>query len=224
MSESLPPPAVGPGVSSGSAGVPAEYAALVRRLRAAEDRLFPLAMVDTDRYQRAVRLVGLLARRFDETCASIDELLASEAQASGWLFALADAEGIPLDGLDGLVVEAAMSQRLRVLLAERAADLQRQTIERARAAGLAWAVIEEPTATAWSTGSARWVETHLATGTFLVRSVLADLETGKPTYRLDVFRGAEDEAPRDARVEEFADRAAWLAAADEVRSSFASES
>jgi hypothetical protein len=225
MSESLPPSAAGPGDSPGPAPIPAEHAALARRLRAAEDRLFPLAMVDADRYQRAVRLVGLLARRLTETCTSLDELATSEERATSWLVAAAGVEGIPLDGLDtGLVVEAAMSQRLRVLLMEQAAQLQRQAVERARAAGLTWAVVEEPTPAAWSTGSARWVETHIATGTVMVRSVVADLQTGKPTYRLEVFGGTGDEPPDGVRLAEFADRDAWLAAVADVRSTLASES
>ncbi|GAA1790858.1 hypothetical protein HC028_00620 [Planosporangium flavigriseum] len=223
MFESLPPSAAGDNV--GPAGIPAEHAALARRLREAEDRLFPLAMVDADRYQRAVLLVGLLARRLSETCASLDELAAGADGLTGWLVAAAGAEGVPLDGLDtALVVEAAMSQRLRGLLQEQADELRRQAVERARAAGLTWAVIEEPSPAAWRTGSARWVEAHIETDALMVRSVVADPRTGLPAYRLEVFGVAGDDPSQGVRVEEFTDRDAWLAAADEVRSSFASES
>jgi hypothetical protein len=218
MSESSPPPA--PGDSPGPGRIPPEYAALARRLRAAEDRLFPLAMVDTDRYQRAVRLVGLLARHLAGTCDSLADLDAAGTAAEFWLGVTAQAEGIPLDGLDtGLVIDAALSQRFRALLMEQDGDLRRERIERARRAGLTWAVLEEPDAAAWSGGSARWVEAHVATGTLLVRSVAADPATGVPTYRIEVF-----DNPPAMRVEEFADRNAWLAAIDQVRAALESES
>jgi hypothetical protein len=205
----------------GAGRVPDEYAALARRLRTAEDRLFPLAMVDTDRYQRAVRLVGLLARRLVEACASLDELGDAEAWMRGWLVDRAHVDGVPVDGLDmDLVVEAAMSQRFRGLLGEQAAELQRQKIEQARDAGLTWVVLEEPDPAAWGAGSARWVEVHVATRVQLVRSVVADRETGKPTYRLEVVGAAGS----GLEGQEFFDRDAWLAAARAVRNTFESES
>lgn len=207
--------------SVGAGRVPDEYAALARRLRTAEDRLFPLAMVDTDRYQRAVRLVGLLARRLVEACDSLDELGDAEAWMRGWLVDRARADGVPVDGLDmDLVVEAAMSQRFRGLLGEQAAELQRQKIERAREAGLTWVVLEEPDSAAWGAGSARWVEAHVATRVQLVRSVVADRETGKPTYRLEVVGAAGS----GLECQEFSDRDAWLAAATVVRNTCESES
>jgi hypothetical protein len=204
---------------SGPGRVPAAHAAFARRLRAAEDRLYPLAMVDADRYQRAVLLVGLLARRLAAACGSLDELAAAESRVRGWLQDTAGTERVSLDGLDtDLVVDAAMSHRFRELLTDQAAQLQRAAIDRARAAGLAWAVLEEPDPAAWSTGAARWVESHVATGTVMVRSVAADPTTGTPTYQLEVLGGAS------VRVQTFVDRDEWAAAAAEVRRSFESES
>lgn len=194
-------------------GIPAEHANLARRLRAAEDRLFPLAMIDADRYQRAVRLVGALHRRLTQTCATIEELAAATDQTRFWLGIVATDEGISLDGLDpDLVADAAMSQRFRALLTEQAAELRERRIARARESGQAWSVLEEPDPAAWGTGSARWVETHVATGAVMVRSVVADPLTGAASYRLEVFG-------RGVRTEEYADRDAWLAGIEEVRRS-----
>jgi hypothetical protein len=194
-------------------GIPAEHADLARRLRAAEDRLFPLAMIDADRYQRAVRLVGVLHRRLTQTCATIDELAAATAQTRFWLGVIAIDEGISLHGLDAdLVADAAMSQRFRALLTEQATELRERRIAQARESGQAWSVLEEPDPAAWSTGWARWVETHVATGTVMVRSVVAHPVTGVARYRLEVFG-------RGVRTEEYADRDAWLAGIDEVRRS-----
>ncbi|HEX2355387.1 MAG TPA: hypothetical protein VHI50_02860 [Micromonosporaceae bacterium] len=221
MSEPATPP------SEPLGGIPPEYAALARRLRAAEDRLFPLAMIDADRYQRAVRLVGALDRRLNEACESIEELSASTEQVRFWLGVVATEEGVSLDGLDAdLVVDAAMSQRLRTLLVEQATQLRNRRLEAARQAGQAWAVLEEPGVAAWTGGFARWVEAHVATGTVMVRSVAADQHTGATVYRLEVVGSAAGRAgePPGVRTEEFTDREAWLASVDDVRSVLESES
>ncbi|WP_157978263.1 hypothetical protein [Nocardia aurea] len=189
-----------------SSGIPPEYAGLARRLRAAEDRLYPLAMVDAERYQRALQLVGALARRL-AGARDYADLAAAEREMRGWL----DEVGVPLHGLDDqLVIEAAMSQRFRELLT----SSREQAVERARAAGLEWAVIEEPDDAAWRGGSARWVEVHLPSGSVMVRSVVAEPVI---TYRLEVTGDA-------VRVEEFTSREAWLAAIDQARRALASES
>ncbi|WP_113704083.1 hypothetical protein [Nonomuraea lactucae] len=189
-----------------SSGIPREYAELARRLRAAEDRLYPLAMVDAERYQRALQLVGALARRL-AGAGDYADLAAAEREMRGWL----DEVGVPLHGLDvQLVIEAAMSQRFRELLT----SSREQAVEHARAAGLEWAVIEEPDDAAWRGGSARWVEVHLPSGSVMVRSVVAEPVI---TYRLEVTGEA-------VRVEEFTSREAWLAAIDQARRALASES
>ncbi len=210
---------VGSAMVEPSGRIPHEHAELARQLRGAEDRLFPLAMIDADRYKRAVRLVGLLSRQLADTCASLDDLAAAGPDTRFRLTVLAGAEGIPLGGLDpDLVADAAMSHRFRELLAEQATQLRQQRIDRARAAGLAWAVIEEPDPATWGTGAARWVEVHVATGAVLIRSVAADPKTGNPTFRIELLSEV------GSRVEEFSDRAAWLAVIDRIRIEIESES
>jgi hypothetical protein len=204
--------------------VPAEHAAFARRLRTAEDRLYPLAMVDADRYQRAVLLVGRLAARLAETCASLDELAAAEQQARIWLDDAEVTGGVSRAGLDpDLVVEAALAQRFRTLLGDQAATLRNRALERAREAGLAWAVLEQPDPASWAAGSARWVEAHVVTGAVLVRSVAADPATGVPIYRIEVFAG-EGGGEQGLRVEQFADRDAWESAIADARRAAESES
>jgi hypothetical protein len=224
---SSPPSPTGPGPEPGSPRIPDDYADLARRLRTAEDRLYPIAMVDTDRYQRAVRLVGLLAQEFAEIYATLDELALALPGGRERLVVLARAAGIALDGLDrDLVIEAAMSQRFRALLSDRSTELRQRLVAQARAAGLRWAILEEPDSAAWSAGSARWVETHVTTGALMIRAVSADPQTGRLSYRLEVFGGPDPEIgpAQGIRVEEFADRDAWLAAIDEARRAYESES
>jgi hypothetical protein len=217
MSESPLVPGAGPGP------VPAEHAAFARRLRTAEDRLYPLAMIDADRYQRAVQLVGRLAARLAQVCDDLDELAAAEPQVRGWLDDPEVTGGVSAAGLDrDLVVDAALAQRFRTLLSDQAAALRNRILDRARAAGQSWAVLEEPDSASWTAGSARWVEAHVVTGAVLVRSVAADPASGAPVYRIEVFSGAGD--AHGVRVEEFTDRAEWESAIDDARRSAASES
>jgi hypothetical protein len=200
--------------SSVPAPVPAEHAELARRLRTAEDRLFPLAMVDAERYQRATRLVGLLSRRLQETARTLDELAAADADLRVWM----QFEELPTTGLDpDLVIDAAMAMRFRSILVEQAAEHQQRVLDRARDAGQRWAVLEEPDPSSWSAGTARWVEAHVDGRALMVRSVTADPRAGDPVYRLEVTADG-------VRAEEYTDRAEWLAAADRVRSEFESES
>jgi hypothetical protein len=200
--------------SWGSARVPVEHAELARRLRTAEDRLFPLAMVDADRYQDATRLVGQLARHLRDTAATLDELAHADADLRVWM----RFEGLGVTGLDPeLVIDAAMALRFRAILAEQAAELQQQALDRAREAGQRWAVLEEPDSASWTAGSARWVEVHVDRLAVMVRSVVADPASGSPVYRLEVTSDG-------VRAEEYTDRDEWLAAADRARAELESES
>jgi hypothetical protein len=200
--------------TSGSAPVPVEHAELARRLRSAEDRLFPLAMVDADRYQRATRLVGLLAGRLRETAKTLEELASADADLRVWM----RFEELPLPGLDPeLVIDAAMAMRFRAILAEQAAELQERALDRAREAGQRWAVLEEPDAAAWRAGTARWIEVHVDTRALMVRSVSADPVSGATVYRLEVTSDG-------VRAEEYSDRDRWLTAADHARAAHESES
>jgi hypothetical protein len=219
MSSSPSPSGPGDWLSPGR--IPAEHAELARRLRDAEDRLYPIAMVDADRYERALRLVGMLARELAQTYATLDELAMAGPQTHTRLSTIARTEGISLSGLDTqLVVDAALSQRFRQLLSEQAGQLRQRLVADARAAGDAWAVLEEPDPAAWGAGSARWVETHVTTGALMIRSVDADARTGQPSYRIEVIGG-----PRGGvHIEEFVDRDDWLAAIEALRRTFESES
>ena len=203
-----------------SAGVPAEHAELARRLRSAEDKLFPLAMVDADRYQWAVSLVGRLSADLEASVEGWDDLAAAGPRLRETLPAVAVTQGVPLAALDAdLVVDAAMAQQLRRLLVRDADRRREQQLQAAREAGQDWAVLEEPDPAALMHGSAQWVEQHTRTGATLIRSVAADPATGAPVYRLQRVGGGAPELD-----EEHADPADWNAALDAARRSVASDS
>jgi hypothetical protein len=201
-------------------GVPAEHAELGRRLKAAEDKLFPLAMVDADRYQWAVTLVGLLSADLGGSCQGWDDLAAAGPRLREALPALAVTAGVPLAALDpDLVVDAALAQQLRRLLAESARRRREQLVRSAREAGQDWVVLEEPDPAALAHGAAQWVEAHTRTGALLVRSVAPDLRTGEPVYRLQLSG-----AGPAGLEQEHSDSASWMAGLDAVRRSVESDS
>ncbi len=210
VNEAVPPE--GPG--GFDSAIPAAYRGLAARLQAAEDRVFPLAMVDADRYERAVTLVGLLRPEVDKRAPDLE----SSDRCGPALLAvardLASRRALPTADLDlDAVVDAARSQRLRVLLVDIGRDSEATRIEQARAAGLAWAAVSEPAAADLGIApQQQWVDVHVATGTRLVRQVRMDPTSGRALFQVDL-RSPDGQG----MAIECADRAEWLETAEELR-------
>jgi hypothetical protein len=88
----------------------------MRRFTAAESAIYPLAMTDPDRYERAVVVIGLVLQRLRRDCSSIDALI--EGLPTGAVQALESAaeQGISLTGLPPDVLgDAAAALRYREL-------------------------------------------------------------------------------------------------------------
>jgi hypothetical protein len=91
--------------------------ALQWRFTAAEGALYPLAITDPERYERAVTLVGLVFRQLRDECASIEDLV-SRLPGAEHVTRLAVAQGITLAGLDpAAIADAAAALRYRELQA-----------------------------------------------------------------------------------------------------------
>ena len=89
--------------------------ALQWRFTAAEGALYPLAITDPERYERAVTLVGLVFRQLRDECASIEDLV-SRLPGAEHVTRLAVAQGITLAGLDpAAIADAAAALRYREL-------------------------------------------------------------------------------------------------------------
>jgi hypothetical protein len=202
------PPA---GLESGDA-----LAALVVRFTEAERQLYPLALVDADIYERSVRLVGLLGSYLEQQVHGIDDLTGIRVNALARLHGVASSQGIVLTNLDDqLIVDAALAQRYRVLLAQGVDDEAELITDRARAAGEKWAPIQTPdNETLGFAMSHQWVDLHLSSGTRLVRSVDVDPATGSPIFRIQVYPGSELEA---SLVLEMNNRQEWLDEAEAMR-------
>jgi len=90
--------------------------ALLRRFTAAESAIYPLAMTDPDRYERAVLVIGLVLQRLRRDCASIDALVERLPAVAEQALELAGAQDISLAGLaPDVLADAAAALRYREL-------------------------------------------------------------------------------------------------------------
>lgn len=108
----------------------AASASVLRRFTAAEARLYPLAVVDPDSYQRAATLVGMFARQLRSSCPDVDHLLELLPTMAAQVTELAAAVQISLAGLDPVTVaDAAAALRYREVLAKQARQARQRQID-----------------------------------------------------------------------------------------------
>lgn len=199
-----------------NAWTPEATTSFVSRLESAERQIYPLAMTDTDRYERSVTLIGLLSRHLDGSGASAEDLELLRPKALTRLRGIASEQAIVLADLDeGAVVDAALAQRYRVIRADSAVHSSERAIEEARAAGEAWAPLEAPDlSTLGFAAVQRWVDIHLETGVRLVRTISPDALTGHARFRIELLH----EGPADSgMVIDCDNRQEWLDEAAALR-------
>src|SRR6476646_4739495 len=98
---------------------------------AAEGRLYPMALVDPEGYERCLAVVGLIAAELRASCADIAAVLAARDDLIARLLDFAEAANVNRAGLSADVVDAASALRCRELQA--AAWAARRTAQVARA-------------------------------------------------------------------------------------------
>ena len=198
------------------------------RWRAAEDRLFPVALVDADAYRRVLHIVSLLLDELRVSTTSLDQLLDLDTDPVSLLAALSDepANRIQPAGSAGgenrLTLEAAFAVRDRELAAAAERSRRAAAIASARSEGATWVDLEGSWEAVQRTG-ARHTEMHLATGRALVATV--DPYSGDGPYQLELAvldgdTGTPVETTDEDRV--FADRAEWLAERERRRAEIVS--
>ena len=199
-----------------NAWTPEATSAFVARLESAERQIYPLAMVDTDRYERSVTLIGHLSRHLDGSGDSAEDLELLRPKALTRLRGIASEQAIVLADLDeGAVVDAALAQRYRVLRADAAIHSSDRAVEEARVAGETWAALEAPdVSTIGFAAVQRWVDMHLETGVRLVRTISPDALTGHARFRIELLH----EGPTDSSmVIDCDNRQEWLDEAAALR-------
>ncbi len=203
-------------------GIPPQ---LLSDWKAAEERLYPVIMVRPDLYERAVRMVRVVA---DELagCLDLPALAAAWSGAADTVHRSATAAGLDLDGLDpGLIAGAAFSMRYRELAGAVARNERLGRIQAAAEAGEAWVRVEEigtrETAAMmpWS-----WIEMHVPSGAGLRQTLEADPMTGAPRYGLEIVpldpvTGDRLPIPPDVTSvqESFDEPTEWIAAVEVKR-------
>lgn len=193
--------------------------------KAAEERLYPVVMVRPDLYERAVRMVRVVA---DELagCLDLPALVKAWGGAAEIVHRAASDAGYDLDGLDaGLIAGAGFSMRYRELAGAVARNERLGRIQATAESGEGWVRVEEigsrETAgmVPWT-----WIEMHVPSGAGLRQTLEADPMTGAPKYSLELVpldpaTGDRLPTPPDvASVEEsFDNPAEWMAAVEAKR-------
>jgi hypothetical protein len=197
--------------------------------QAAEQRLYPVIMVQPDLYERAVSMVRVVVDDL-AGCSDLAALVAAWGGAAGIVHRAAGEAGLDLEGLDpDLIAGAGFSMRYRELAGAAARAERLGRIRAAAEAGEAWVEVEKigsrETAgmVPWS-----WMEMHLPSGAGLRQMVEADPATGAPRYSLEVVpldpaTGDLLPTPGDVVVvpESFEDPTEWAAAVEAKRAHIA---
>jgi len=197
-----------------------DVAALVRRWREDEARLYPVVMVRPDLYERAGTIVRALADEL-RIHTTVEALAAAFPHANQTLNGLLARTGMATDDVDlALVIGASFGMRHREILAA----LERRRIlvlvAEARDRGDEWVVLHR-TGSPDRTGY-RCLEMHLRSGAALHVFIEPDPTTGRPLYGLQQLRldPATGDPERDREIEDartFEEEAAWTKAVSGLR-------
>ncbi len=157
--------------------------------RASEQALYSVGGGDVERYQRAIRLVRVVADELGDTD-STAALADRWPEAGGLVAAAAERTGLALGSLSvDQVAGAAFALRQVALQAEEARRARSDLVAAARAEGADWVVLHEtgdPLAGfADPYGATRM---HLASGLAIVASMQPDPATGVAVHTLTVVR------------------------------------
>ena len=162
---------------------------LVARWRVDEQRLYPMIMVEPDRYERYLLVVRAVADEL-RGIGSPRELAAAYENSLATIGAVVARESMSAQGLDlGLVASAAFSLRYAEILGEmhRADAIDR--VRAARRARRQWVTVYQTGAPEdWRQRRYEALEMHLPDGIALNLSVEIDAETYGPVYGIEVVQ------------------------------------
>ncbi|MGI8573980.1 MAG: hypothetical protein ACR2MA_01275 [Egibacteraceae bacterium] len=209
----------------------AATAGLVAEWRRAEERLYPVAMIDTERYAQFVSVVRATADRLS-SCETMQELAETYSGAHEVVTRAVGDVGSSTEefGDVSLVAGAAFHLRYRELLVEQHRRDVAARIEAGRERGDRWVVLHEsgreqdPLAQPYER-----VEMCFADGRGLRASVDVDPDTYRPVYRLDELRfdlgtsALHEAAAATQAGRSFSQREPWERATTELRDRAAAE-
>jgi hypothetical protein len=201
-----------------------QTADLVTRWRQAEERLYPIVIVEPDRFAQIVSVVRAASDQLaSETC--VDNLVEARRRGRAVVSQAAEAVGIPLAQVGDieLVADAAFALRYRELTAQRHRREVTDTIAAAREQGDRWVVVAEsgrqdqPAVQPYQR-----IEMRVEDGWALRGWIDVDPHTFVPVYgleelRLDPNTGVVTDAGEPAATRIVATRQQWEAARLEWR-------
>lgn len=159
--------------------------------RAAEARLYPLAMTNVEGYQRALVLVAATCEQLRAATTTAAELVACQPQAVEYVAAACEGTGTSAQGLEpDDIFGSAAAARDRELAAQERRRARLAAIVRARSAGADWTdVYADPLGQ-----RVPELRMHVGTGWAILTEVGADQGTGAPvlivtTARVDLTTG-----------------------------------
>lgn len=163
----------------------ADLADLARSWRRAEERLYPIVLVEPDHYARYVKLVRATADHL-ATCASVEQLAEAHARRGAYVAAAAQGLGVRAGEVDDeLVAGAAFNLRYRELVGEAERDQALARIREA-AGAVGWVVLHERGH--HEAPGYRRLEMHLPGGDGLLVSVDMSPDTGGLLYSVQPMR------------------------------------
>lgn len=178
--------------------------------RAAEARLYPLAMTNVDGYQRALVLVAAVCERLRAVTLRANDLLECQADSAEYIASACDVTGTSAQGLDiDDLFGAAAAARDRELAAEERRLTRLTALEQARAAGSEWTDLY----VAELGSRVPELRLHVDTGWAILTAIGADETTGTPvllvsTVRVDATTGELRVQP-DSDVRMVTDAEEW---------------
>lgn len=193
--------------------------------RRADERLYPVVMVDPERYARIVSVIRATADRLDGH-ATTDALVRARTRGRELVAASCVAVSVPVEQLPDLevVADAAFGLRHREVLAAQRRLRKATRIATARARGDTWVTLDE-SGQADQPGAAPYqrIDMRLDDGSGIRVSVDLDPDSYRPVYalerlRLDPVSGALVGSADTADTATFTDPAVWWAAFQRWRS------
>lgn len=157
-----------------------------RRWRSAAEALFPTLVADPPSYAAALETIGAMARELGARRADLTALAAAMADPDAFIAGCGQRPYGTVPSV--LLVGVACGMRERDLIAEQVRRDHRLAIERSRAAGTTWAVLNGPEhiedVTGGASGVASCTHLHVPSGVELRATV--DAWSPEP-YRIDVI-------------------------------------
>ncbi|CAN5877066.1 hypothetical protein BH23ACT10_BH23ACT10_19170 [soil metagenome] len=206
-----------------------QVAAAVAAWRRADERLYPVVMVDPQRYTRIVSVVRAVADRLADH-ETVEDLVAARPDGHDVVVSACETSGVPVEHLGNVdaVADAAFGLRHREIEVTRRRQHTTARVVAARANGDPWVtIVESGRADHPGVAPFQRIDMCLADGSAIRAAVDVDPDSYNAVYsiellRLDPATGGLTDVPAGRDSETFTDPEPWQAAVARWRAGVAS--